>query len=682
MSEIAPSPNMNEINLFKNEIYGQVRELESKLISKINKNHTTLKEDLESYEKKILSLINKNKEMILSLVSQKLKLEKISELENFKNKIDDMIITHEVRIKNNLEEISRIKLKYDKIISENLYVSGFIGNACQFKNLSEYLSYNISEVSKLKMEKEQLKKDIKDIRTKFEGLMKNMMTLNDTSVQLCKQYTDNKQTEYLNIIENKTNEMNQKSLENRALICQFQNEAAKNEQKHQEHFEKLINMKKEFIDILNDKLAEVQKFSDDLNRKTINNKLDIEIDRKKIENINGQIKELNKNTKDISFQLRNYYNMNNKITSFIDKFEKMGNKAINSEISKIVQYKNEINLTNQNLNNYSLSPFKKVGNRQNLTRSALNFKSTINEIKPYNNIAKSPIKNKNMFNKIRMNDKNESSDTESSIILNNNNENKKDNKIETINKKTNMPTLEESIKNKTNTIEITNNTLPSLTKNYKGEKNNEENKKLSTSSNEMNKSAFIKEIDKINSIKNDEKKDDKVDDKNDDKKPKIKKGNILKIITNEYGNNKIKLNQKKGILLKRDFNQTEQDKQTCKLVTLTLPDPLKEAYITKKNRIQKNKFKNDVVNSLINSYRAKLFYKAHSPEEKNELNNEMLDIPRRVTQAFGRTAYTFYFNKEQLNNLNINKNVHSFGHSNSKKNHREIKNIIKDDTGQ
>ena len=69
--------------------------------------------------------------------------------------------------------------------------------------------------------------------------MKNMITLNETSVQLCKQYTDNKKTEYLNIIENLTNEMNQKSLENKAIITQFKDNAEKNEKKIQEEFVKL-----------------------------------------------------------------------------------------------------------------------------------------------------------------------------------------------------------------------------------------------------------------------------------------------------------------------------------------------------------------------------------------------------------------------------------------------------------
>lgn len=57
-----------------------------------------------------------------------------------------MLLSHEVRIKNNADEIGKIKTKYGKIVADNLYVSGFISSACQFRNLSEYLSFNIEEV--------------------------------------------------------------------------------------------------------------------------------------------------------------------------------------------------------------------------------------------------------------------------------------------------------------------------------------------------------------------------------------------------------------------------------------------------------------------------------------------------------------------------------------------------------
>ena len=240
MSEITPNPQLNEINIFKNEIYGLIRELETKLNSKINITENKLLSDLEKYEKKINSLMGNTKEMVISLVSQNLKLEKITELEKFKQKADAQMITHELRIKNNLEEISAMKLKYDKIISENLYVSGFIGSTCQFKNVSEYLLYNINEVSRIKAEKDQLKKDTKELKGKTEALTKNMITLNDKSVQLCNQYTDDRKEELKKLLENTSNDLNEKTMEMKGIILKSQEEAEENEKRHQEEFNKLV----------------------------------------------------------------------------------------------------------------------------------------------------------------------------------------------------------------------------------------------------------------------------------------------------------------------------------------------------------------------------------------------------------------------------------------------------------
>ena len=673
MDPIAQNLKDNEMNLFKNEVYSHIREMETKLNAKININQSKLVDDIEAQGIKMNNLINNNKEVVLSIVTQKLKLEKISELETFKNKVDGMLITHEIRIKNNLEEISKIKLKYDKIVSENLYVSGFIGNACQFKNLSEYLSYNISEVSKLKLEKEQLKKDIKDLKSKFEGIMKNMISLNDKSVQLCNEYTDNKQAEFEKMLEKNSNEVNQKAVEHRALICHFQEKAEKSEKKYNEEFNKLMNMKKEFINLIEEKFVEIKNYHDELNKRVINSDLDIGIHKKKIDNINEQIKDLYQNTKDISFKVRNYYCANNKISNLLEKIENIGNNDTNAEILK---FKNQINYNiNNNINNYSVSPKKRIVNKINEPLTTIR-PAIDEEVQPFKrnsiNSSGKVKKKKKIFNKIGINNnKNETSESDSSISVNNdkNNNIDKEKKIknENDNKKNNNNNNKETKVNKktsTSRAESTkikkkneNSTLPALTRNIKDDITLDEIKKITSSSNEMNKSEII----------SNEK----------DKKKKIKKDNIISLINDN--NNKLKINQKKDIIQKKEDYQLEQDKQACKLVTLTLPNPSKELFISKKKKIMKEKFKTDMVNNLINSYRAKLFSKVLSPDEKVEIDNEILDIPKKVTQAFGRTTYTFYFKKDQIKCMDINKNnINSSG--NSKRSHKKNKTLKKNDT--
>ncbi len=222
MSEITPNPLANEMNQFKEEILKSMREFENKLTSKIEDKESALNNDYQKFIQKINELMNNNKEMISTLISQKLKLEKIGELENFKNKVDSMLITHEIRIKNSLDEIDKIKTKYDKIIADNLYVTGYIGSSCQYKNMSEYINFNIAEVSRLKMEKEQQKKEIKELKTKFEGIMKTMINMNDNTVKLCNTYTDGKKVQFEKLLETAQFELNQKSIDMRAMAQKFQ----------------------------------------------------------------------------------------------------------------------------------------------------------------------------------------------------------------------------------------------------------------------------------------------------------------------------------------------------------------------------------------------------------------------------------------------------------------------------
>ena len=657
MSEITPNPQLNEINIFKNEIYGLIRELETKLNSKINITENKLLSDLEKYEKKINSLMGNTKEMVLSLVSQNLKLEKITELEKFKQKADAQMITHELRIKNNLEEISAMKLKYDKIISENLYVSGFIGTTCQFKNVSEYLLYNINEVSRIKAEKDQLKKDTKELKGKTEALTKNMITLNDKSVQLCNKYTDNKHTEFQKALDITSKDLNEKNMEMKTLMLKYKQAQEENEKNHIEEFNKLVNMKEEFINVINNKFLDIKKLIDELDNKIGKNSGNIDINKNKIETINGQIKELYKSDKDIIFQIRNYYFANNKLANLMDKF---GTGSSKVDMAKIM------NETNPNPNNNTISQSRRRGS---LFRNGPLLRPKLEDVQPIKKYLNNSIEKKNKINKQKeINNKNVSSESEISSseeikknnkICKNSKNKEEDNKINEIKIENNIETIINEMDKKVISTRPEesklkeNNILPLLTIN-KEENTIEENNKINNSINQRINSALV---------------------------TKKKKKNLILLLNNE---SRKKINQKKDIM-KKDVQLLEKDRQSCKVVTLNLvDDPIKETL--QKKKMIKDKVKLDVINTLVSSYRAKLTPKMNTPEEKIEIKNEILEMPKKITQAFGRTAYTFYFKKEALSNFHMNKNnnINRHVHSvNFKKNNKEnkITNINKFDIG-
>jgi hypothetical protein len=135
---------------------------------------------------------------------------------------------------------------------------------------------------------------------------------------------------------------------------------------------------------------------------------------------------------------------------------------------------------------------------------------------------------------------------------------------------------------------------------------------------------------------------------------KVKKGNLQKNIVKQ---------------LNLEFRQ---DKKACNVINLNLPfnqfSNSSNGIPNKANGLNE-KGKYDAVNTLINDYRAKMFTKAYSPRNKAEINNDILDIPKKITQAFGRTTYNIYFKKDAIDILLANKNINNFGYNGSKKNY-------------
>ena len=780
MEEINPNKNTKDLNIFKEEILTHIKDLEKKLTTQISNKESKLNQDYEEFTSKMNSIIENNKEMVSNIVSQKIKLEKISELESFKNKVDDMLITHEVRIKNSIEDIERMKTKYDKIVTDNLYVSGFIGNSCQFRNVSEYLSYNISEVSKLKLEREQYKKDIKEVKNKLDGTMKNMITLNDNSVKLCNKYTDNKQEEFRKLLQATQTELNQKSMEMKAMIQQFHNESDQKINNLKKEFNKLLDMKNDFNNLIEEKYINFIKKFEEINEKILKSNENMEVNNKKLDDNEVQINNLDKAIKDLSFQVRNYYCVNNKIAGLLEQLganpskseitklllgvqnnsinaeEKRSNKALlsmsvspqpkrripkkNSNLD-FVQLKldESVQITNNNTNNNNIINNNYINNKPKklITKSVINFSSDKkvifnkiglkknNLVSEYNSesdsstiniIDETTNKNDNKENKDTKDKKNieKAKPNLKPILKQNLKQNIKDNIIkQSIKENENLNIKENNIENskeneKINTIrekkenlrvnfKDNDNLIKSDIKANDNENKKDNNIKEKTNNSRQNitslKKPEIISIKNNNNIKNSlpllglgknseslcEIKKVNLSASNIDKNIDVK-NNKKKLVMIFDNDNKIKHNYQKNIMKKIDLD-LEQDKQACKVVSLNLPvNNLTKPSININKKKNENKGKYNVVNSLINEYRAKLFSKAHSPETVTDITNEILDIPKKVSQAFGRTTYTFYFKKDAIDCANANKNINNFGYNGPKRGYR-FKNNKRVDTG-
>ena len=197
-----------EIKSFKEEIYSSNKQFEQKVLDTINIKIAQLTDNYDMFNEKLESIILNNRNVIESIVSEKINVEKLSALESFKNKADGMLISHEIRINNNNKDINYMKEKYDRAIEDNLIVPGLVGPKCQYQNVKEYINTNNSEVSRLKYEKDQIKLETKDYKSRFDNLFKQTISLVDNSVDRSRDFTNTRIAEIKKYLDKKVDEFN------------------------------------------------------------------------------------------------------------------------------------------------------------------------------------------------------------------------------------------------------------------------------------------------------------------------------------------------------------------------------------------------------------------------------------------------------------------------------------------
>lgn len=361
-----------ELTHLKEEVFKELRDLDSKFTNMFFKKSSEIEEKNEVSIKKINSMMDKNTEMFNSISSQKLKLEKIGELETFKNKTSDMILSQEIRIKELIKDINDIKFKYDREIAQNLYLPGYIGPSCQFKSISEYLLFNINEVSKIRNDKELVRRENKEIKVKFDSIMKNMFNLVNNSVTRCNEYTESKHKNLELILNTKLDEFKERNMEMRTQIFTSQSKVEEEISKMLKLSEELIKDKNEIGIMINSKFEGVNKTIADINKKL--SKLTDKY--KHVENLNYSLKKsgiLNNNKV-------NFKPMNHKVQNRHAYISTNNNNNNNS---------NSINENHKNENSNGENKFvrKTYKHSTNIRKN----KSVINESSKSNTIEKSSL---------------------------------------------------------------------------------------------------------------------------------------------------------------------------------------------------------------------------------------------------------------------------------------------------
>ena len=374
--------NNNNENLIKEEFLKNMREFEEKWMKildikefQLQKQMTDLKEDSEN-------IFQRSKAILDNYSAHKVNESIINDFATFKNKVNDMLVTHEIRINNNIKDISNFSSKFDKIISDNIFIPGFIGPSCQYKTLSDYINSNIEEMNRMKVEKEVIKKEQKEYKIKIESFIKQMVLLNETSMIQNKEYTNSKQKDYELLLDGKLQPLNDKIFRFYELSSQFQSTVEKDIKLFREHLDKI---KDELIENIKEKEENLKKNLDELHKKIVLNIQDIGINKNKIIGMKSDIDEINKS----------YDKLNTSINEINKEINLLKNNNNNNGIQRnnIIKGRRQsmINFTafknNIDLNN--LSPRKPNKHKSNIFRNIVNIEEKItNKIKKENNVKK------------------------------------------------------------------------------------------------------------------------------------------------------------------------------------------------------------------------------------------------------------------------------------------------------
>ena len=372
-----PSSTLNDYIIFKDEIMKRIRLLENKLNSDLTSNITLTSLNFEKIETKINAISQNNKSLLELITKQNVTIERISEHENFRKRTEQTLVTHEIKIKNILQELDRIKLKYDKIINENLLIPGYIGPGGTYKNLGEYILYEINEFQKIK-------NDTEFVKNKVDNSTKTALNLIKNSLSQFQKYTDDKYKDAQVMVDRKYFHFSEKILELQSELNKYQYKIERQIKPMQNDVQKLISTRNEpsyanekKFDDLNKKIKNIVEEFDTMKGK--NQDLDIENTNYKqnMNYIDSSLKHSKPKINDNANELNNDLKLSSKRIS-LQKSLSFKNQIINEneqKISSIISNNDELPQLNSDIN----SPRKSnISNEDNIENSN-------NEEKPKNN---------------------------------------------------------------------------------------------------------------------------------------------------------------------------------------------------------------------------------------------------------------------------------------------------------
>ena len=135
---------------------------------KVIKSQSDISKDINLINDSIKLLKDNNNSIIESMAEEKVNIDKIIDFEKTLKKLNVTKSGHKNKIRDSISEISYIRNRSEKSVNETFSVPGIIGKNCKYSNFNEYIISSLKDMASLKTEKENTRKENRDLKPKLE----------------------------------------------------------------------------------------------------------------------------------------------------------------------------------------------------------------------------------------------------------------------------------------------------------------------------------------------------------------------------------------------------------------------------------------------------------------------------------------------------------------------------------
>ena len=159
----------NDLLIFKDEALKDFKEAQKKISEKYKKLDFEVREKLDSYERRINVYETKIMELSKMINTDKTIRERVDKLMQFKEKVDDSMLTEKIRLDNTRNDLYHNVNRIDDILKDSVIYPGIIGGISRYKTFHEFMDYVLTQCSQNLTFREKSIIDFKNYKEKLEN---------------------------------------------------------------------------------------------------------------------------------------------------------------------------------------------------------------------------------------------------------------------------------------------------------------------------------------------------------------------------------------------------------------------------------------------------------------------------------------------------------------------------------